>query len=237
MLLARLRSWLLPPFGDCALVRPSNLKPILEAFPVHSVVLGGVGQVHFSAERLNPSGTASLVHALLVACGPAAVVRFVVAVIVDAIQRVAWGWTLTHVSEERRVVHPPATHGDASASVVGVVAVFRVQASAFHPIPDSSLLRHRSTLGVTVPEVPSRCDVWTETTATLCHSRAEVRPTNDGILPAIAAAQPRRLFLPTGGDDGPDSAESGQPAEPSTSEVDHWLYAALNHARILPYAY
>lgn len=66
---------------------------------------------------------------------PSAITRFVVAVIVDAIDRVA-RWALSHVGQkiDERVT-PSVAHGNTTCAVVMVTVVAREVAAAFRSIP------------------------------------------------------------------------------------------------------
>lgn len=81
----------------------------------------------------------SRIDSLLVCCGPSAVGRRVIAVVVSAIQR-ATGWTRTHaVIECRETALPLRADRNTSAAVVFILDVLRVPATLFHLIPESVL--------------------------------------------------------------------------------------------------
>jgi hypothetical protein len=72
---------------------------------------------------------------LLFLRGPAAVARLVVAVVVDAIERVASGRPWAYVSEERHEIVPLTADTDAATAVVVVLRVALVAAALFHAVP------------------------------------------------------------------------------------------------------
>lgn len=81
----------------------------------------------------------SLIHSLHDSCSPSAVSRFVVAVVVDAIQRHT-ARAFAHVRKERcKVSAPPFTHRDATPAVSRIGRIPTVKASGFHVSPDAEL--------------------------------------------------------------------------------------------------
>src|SRR5258708_12147525 len=85
------------------------------------------------------------VEGLLRLRGPAAVAGFVVAVVLDAVDRVLRRRSRPHVRVERRVVvEPTIAHQDAAASVVLVALVVRIEAAFLHRTPDCIFRRSRS---------------------------------------------------------------------------------------------
>jgi hypothetical protein len=78
----------------------------------------------------------ALVSVLLNSRGPSAVARFVMAVIIDAIQRVLWRWPTTHIREKaREVVLPFAAHGYPAPSVSVVARIGFSEAASLHGYP------------------------------------------------------------------------------------------------------
>lgn len=70
-----------------------------------------------SVER--DGGVGARVLALFASCGPAAIVRRVRAVVVDALNRVLVGWSWPHIGQKSlKAIEPSSAHGDASAAVV-----------------------------------------------------------------------------------------------------------------------
>lgn len=81
--------------------------------------------------------------------GPATVLRFIVSVIVNAIQRVVTRWLRPHVGEEsRRRTDPPVADRDASATVVGELGIVRIETPLLHSSPGVIF-------GTSAPGVPS----------------------------------------------------------------------------------
>lgn len=76
------------------------------------------------------------VGGLLCASGPANVARFVVAVVIDTLQRHVSRRAEPHICDERlEAIGPPSADGDSSSAVVDVGLVLRVRASLFHHPP------------------------------------------------------------------------------------------------------
>jgi len=73
---------------------------------------------------------------LLRSRGPAAVARFVIAVVVDAVNRQSWR-AIAHVVAEVFKARPPFADGDPAATVERKVNSVRIQAAFFHCYPGS----------------------------------------------------------------------------------------------------
>ncbi len=68
--------------------------------------------------------------------GPSHVARLVIAVVVDAVNRMVRRWLASHVLKERHeLVAPSFTDGDASSTVAGEVLIVGVVAPRSHSIP------------------------------------------------------------------------------------------------------
>ncbi len=84
------------------------------------------------ANQFRPSG----VRGLFCGCGPAAIARLIIAVIVNAINRVFAGWSPPHVVKESQERHLPSlAYSDASAAVQAVIRSIRFRASSPHRPP------------------------------------------------------------------------------------------------------
>lgn len=73
---------------------------------------------------------------LLFGCGPTAIIRFVIAIIVDSIERVLRARSLTHVRVKRaEVVLPAFAYRDAAPTIIGVSRVSDLRTAASHIAP------------------------------------------------------------------------------------------------------
>lgn len=75
------------------------------------------------------------IYPLLVSRCPSAIARFVVAVRVNAINRVFHGRAFPHVRHEVLELHPPIANRDAPRPVVVEAGSLSVKASVFHGLP------------------------------------------------------------------------------------------------------
>jgi hypothetical protein len=83
----------------------------------------------------------SIPHLLAARC-PAAVPRFVVAIIVDTVQRMNFGWALSHIDQEIRKRVPPTLADNNSASAITMVhRLAGIPAPAIHIEPCSIFRR------------------------------------------------------------------------------------------------
>jgi hypothetical protein len=73
---------------------------------------------------------------------PADIARFVVSIVVDAIDRVVGSWGITHVNvESAKVIYPRLEDRDASASVTAPTLIIWAEAAIFHGPPSVVNLR------------------------------------------------------------------------------------------------
>ena len=111
--------------------------------------------------------SAASVARLLFMRGPAAVLRLIVAVVVDSIERVSLRWSRSHVVHEHGEVFPRRTDADATGTVSVIEAVEHVGASGVHGSPrcvGEGFSNGAS--GVAVPSVARSGNLPTEAPAT-----------------------------------------------------------------------
>lgn len=106
---------------------------------------------------------APLVHALFSGGGPSAVTRFVIAVYVNAVNRMLRGWARPHVLVEvLERLQPPIAHRDATTAIPREVFLRHSGATADHPGPRSILtalresVRDRSGHQLLAAQAPTR---------------------------------------------------------------------------------
>lgn len=165
---------------DCSELDPNTLRPFGHAkrFPV-------VGQ---------PSIVA-LISALLLLCGPPAVPRLVVPIIVDAVDGCLWRLR-PHVSTEGfKVVQPSVAHTNSATTIASIVGIRRVIASGFHSLPCGVF----TTVGHAVGGISPSCRVCLQASARLGVSILEVAVLDDCRMPALACAIPISTIVPAGG--------------------------------------
>lgn len=119
--------------------------------------------------------------------GPAAVVRLVVSVIVNSVQRLLAG-SGTHVRQEiLERFQPAVTHGNAPTTITKVGSMARVKAAGLHPLPDLILSR---LVGV-VRAVSRRCRLFLVAAAGYGIASTEFLLTNVAFSSTVATAEPR----------------------------------------------
>lgn len=102
-----------------------------EVANIDAVLFGDVAHYPALALVLHPSVIA-FVDGLLGACCPSAIIRRVVAVIVDSVDRVVWRRLTAHISQKRReAISPLFAHRNASSTIARVFPV----ASGFNATP------------------------------------------------------------------------------------------------------
>ncbi len=121
--------------GDCAFWRPSSAQPAKDTPEFNAKASRPLFSSQCFPEcRYGLSG--SPVHGLLLAGSPSAVSRLIVAVVVDALNRVIPRRSIAHVSEEGMEVDAPSlTHLNAAASITMETRYFGIVAALFHAAP------------------------------------------------------------------------------------------------------
>lgn len=149
---------------------------------------------------------------LLNACCPAHVTRFVIAVIVDALDRMSSCWFRPHIVREGdKRFSPLIADGDSARSVSGETVGCRQMAAIIHAAPNSIRRRVRASVcGVALAE-----HVREETAAGLDTS-SDKFAAPDGLLPsAIAGAFPPRTPI-----DAPGVCDNKQATIASADAID-----------------
>ena len=95
-----------------------------------------------------------LVVGLLNWSGPTAVVRFVVPVVVFPVERMASGWSRSHIRDEVVKRSPTVTNSDSTLSVIGITRCIGIRATVEHSSPDSVFRQ----VGLTVRRASLDCD-------------------------------------------------------------------------------
>ncbi len=138
---------------------------------------------------VRPPTTAKLppIPVLLGSCGPIAVARRVVAVVVASFQHHFPIWSQSHISHKRgKGITPLLTHLDPATSVVTVVSILRILTATDHCAPSIVLN------GPTPPvcDASRKNQFSAKTPARLGAFIAQSRLVNCFLSPAVAFAQP-----------------------------------------------
>jgi hypothetical protein len=119
---------------------PTAMNALSELKWCHSVSDGDISG-KFMIQKIRRSS----VDGLFLLGGPSHVAWLVVALVVDAIQRMLCAWAGTDMSEERReIMDPCVTHPNASAAIASVGLVSDAETSLFHLGP-CAVFRHVDT--------------------------------------------------------------------------------------------
>lgn len=156
---------------------------------------------------------------------PSNVARFVIAVIIDAIYGVFWGWWISNVFvKSRKVSAPFFANGNASPSIIFETFVLWIVASALHSTPCSknwgacfpmdqmSLTKN----GIGVIQKLSAI-FFSKTSAGNGVSCFEISNVNPSAIPAFTYAKPIALFRMVGSFPALKLIGDGQATESSTS--------------------
>jgi hypothetical protein len=176
----------------------------------------------FSA--ISDQSRATRVDALLPWSRPSDVSRLVVAIIVDAVDRMALGWPWTYVREKRfKGIDPFLSNRDTSAAIVREFRNSSVEASGLDP--DPRLVFGRSGMSVSVV---GHEQAWKQAAARLWLTPSKSVIASLAGLSAIASApRPRSLA------DGRAYPDNHQPADAITDW--QWNLRTPHFIRIIPW--
>lgn len=176
--------------------------------------------------------TGASVKGLFASCGPTAVIRRIVAIIVDAIERVFWRWARPHVAVKRHeVIAPTLADIDTPTAVIGVIRSLLVEATRLHASPCLVFWRLTPSLTLPVPERPRCQQLASETAATVGLSISETAQTDDRDCPAIALTLPSDLSLAGWKDLVFGGSHSYEFAVALSSDIGAWFHAAWHCTR------
>jgi hypothetical protein len=148
---------------------------------------------------------------------PAAVMRRVMAVVVDAIQLVLLGWLPAHVGKEAREIDAPLiAHSNPAPTPIGVAAVRRVETAAAHIAPGFIFRAAAGSRLVPVDGVTRTSSLSDQAAAATGYAAAHVVPGNRFDAPAVAATYPERSSRVLWG-----AMQDKEPAETLARKVDH----------------
>ena len=165
--------------------RPGLIEPVTECF-------------RLLAYRHNPC--VAIIAVLFLRCSPAAVVRFVVAVVVSTVQRMRWRWSTSYSCKELLVRGAPAlAHADASGAVVLVVGMVLVMTAGLGLGPGSIFGGFLSVRSFAMAKVDGAA-VFDATIAPVAAAAfglaaLQERGSDDDVCSAITRAVPARALI------------------------------------------
>jgi hypothetical protein len=136
------------------------------------------------------------VQLLLALCGPAAVGRLVVAVVVDAVNRMAWRRLAAHVCQKVLVrLAPSVADSDPPASVSVKPVIMRVGAAHYHRAPRPKFSGDSTDSCVAMRRHPLAQLVLVEAPTAHGVAIAKAGAVNHALSSTIASAQPIRSTM------------------------------------------
>lgn len=172
--------------GQGAFQRPAALQSVQQRVGTQAASSRPLRQIVRLAVKCQAVIRALVVH-LLDACRPAHIARFVMAVRIDAVNRMLARWTKTDVRQKRReVIAPFIADADAAPAVMPKAFVRWIIASLFHlaPRPVFGRLAHA------VGGEPSHLNLTPQAPATSSSAIYQRGTLNACSLAAFAAAEP-----------------------------------------------
>lgn len=179
------------------------------------------------------------VPSVLVLCGavsPSAVARLIVAVIVDAVNRVIAFGARPHIFKEAaKRLKPSVTHGNATPTVVLIVRLVRVIATIFHACP-TFILRHCSPVRSIERSsflISQNGNLAVVTPARCCVFRSQLGRSNSNAVTTVTLAKPSLSSVFTAlTRDARTESENSKTAKSLTRQVKaniiecrHWIKA------------
>lgn len=165
------------------------------------------------------------VATLLLSIRPTAVFWAVIAIHVDAVNRVVKRRTISHVSVERFIaIEPSIANSNAPAAIPVVLLVHRIPAPVDHFCPDAKLCADTINAGVTMLCVGGRNELLPAAPATSCFSTPDITTVENLVSSAVA------LKEPVG---SPDIIHGCQAAVPLSRNINNSSANGLAHGSII----
>lgn len=135
--------------------------------------------------------TPTVVH-LLFLCGPSAILRFIVPVIVNAIKGMLRRRFTAHIMKEIfKTVFPCPANSYSSAPIISPIFVISIMATIFHTFPGFVFCAPTSSARLPMFD-PSFPRFETKTTTTFASPSGQRRCKNSSLIPAFAQTSPSR---------------------------------------------
>lgn len=162
----------------------------------------------------------ALVVGLLKRCRPSAIIRFVMAVCIDALNGRVREWVRSHVIDEGcKGATPFVAYADATSAIVLVVATGLSIAATLHVLPRVPLSADTASIRAAVLRASSDNCCAHAAAAAPAFTQLQIAARDRFHLSAITAAQPVWFQSRRGG-----SAHNGEQPEPMSGEVNQWRH-------------
>lgn len=169
--------------------RPAKFQPLVNLAPINAERFRPFGKRLGLAERLNEYAVA-LVSGLFRWRGPSAVIRAVVGIYVNSVNRVSASWCGSHVDKEALKLVPLLANLDAAPAVVWVILAVSIVAASHHICPGLVFLGLLSGAGMAVRGVGFGSCLPLKASARSCVPVGQLRSINNGFSTAVAPAKP-----------------------------------------------
>lgn len=142
----------------------------------------------------------ALIDCLLFNCGPLAILRLIVSLVVYSIKRVTLAWPLPHVREKVcKAIFPSRTDSDSATAVASIIGKPRVGASGFHVLPGLVFWSPRVVFCMSMCHrpfwIPRRQLLTLKATATVSRTTSQIMGQHVYGLAAIADATPASVAV------------------------------------------
>ena len=211
-------------FSQCAINTPaSTVYPLENGGVVNADLSRPLGK-RLGFPVVSKQRVRTLVVHLIDAVRPSAIARFIVAVVIDALNRVTF-WAITHVCVKGSKGLPLWTNGDSTPTINRVLVVVRVAASRLHVAPavvGSRWLLCMTSITNTMLKVSSRGFLVALAAARSGHAFVKTSLVNAFLLPASTKAVPIPMASFVFG-----PANNRPTTKDLTSEVFEFCHSAL----------
>jgi hypothetical protein len=202
--------------------RPSAFQATQDERMGDSLAFRPVFHAHGYAVMGQPTRYRSVSY-LLSVCRPSYVSGLVVAVIVDAIERMI-GRAATKIRKERGVIFPAFAHANASPSIAAEVMVSRAPAPIVHVLPCAPFTRARSMHRFAVPTIARKLQFSAPASTATRGIVEQAASPNFGDCSAFASTAPYRAVSAS-----PDGLNDREPTESLARQVTSDRFGC-NHA-------
>ena len=168
---------------------PAKFQALVNLAPINAKRFRPFGERLGLAERMDEYAVA-LVSGLFRWSGPAAVIRAIVGIYVNAVNRVGAGWCGSHVGKEVLKLVPLLANLDSAPAVVWVILAAGIVAALHHVCPGLVFLGLLPDAGMAVRGVGFRSSLPLKASARPRMPVGQLRSINNGFGSALAPAAP-----------------------------------------------
>lgn len=173
---------------------PASINTAIDCRKRNIVMIPPVSNTFCNAIKCDKNIVSLVPRLFLYGC-PSAIIGLIVAIIVDTVKRVCWGWLSPHILKKKcKASSPSVAHANPSPAIADIVRSGLGITSPHHFSPSAILCCPDSLRGFLMRCCSAYQFFCTQTPAALCVAIKQLAPNHYRALRALAQADPLRLM-------------------------------------------